>query len=176
MDRKFDKALQLLGVINQCPPHHPLTAQQLAESVGLSLSYVEALIRDLRVAGYLSSVRGPGGGYVAGPKLSQASAGDVYELFSADERDEAIDPTPLTPARASVHDIAEQLTELKFAFLKDFPLSELSGPAPQIHVAKRSFANGLKPVPELKAWLPDAPNSIFDLARFHVEKSGGARA
>jgi predicted DNA-binding transcriptional regulator YafY len=39
------------------------SADDLADAVGLSVSYVEQLIAPMRLAGLLTSVRGPGGGY-----------------------------------------------------------------------------------------------------------------
>lgn len=42
----------------------PVKLEDIAKSKGLSLHFLEQVARKLRIAGYVKSVRGPGGGYI----------------------------------------------------------------------------------------------------------------
>jgi Rrf2 family protein len=41
----------------------PVTTQEIASGLGLSASYTESILKDLREAGLIRAHRGPGGGY-----------------------------------------------------------------------------------------------------------------
>jgi Rrf2 family protein len=171
MNKKFNLALSVLGAISQCSPNRPVTAVQIAQTLGLSVSYIEALVRTLRVAGYVVSVRGPGGGYLPGALLSIATAGDVYKLFSEDDqaREDAIEPK--SSAHASVQEIAVQMQAIEQAFLENYALVNITSRAPKPIQTDTFAPHGFKFKPVTPSLRPDAPNSIFDVARYRQSKA-----
>ena len=61
----------------------PVPLADISERQGISLSYLEQLFSRLRKNGLVSSVRGPGGGYLLGKDASSIAVGEV---ISAVER------------------------------------------------------------------------------------------
>ena len=53
----------------------------ISERQGISESYLEQLVRPLRKAGFIESVRGAGGGYVLAKPASSISVGDVLRAL-----------------------------------------------------------------------------------------------
>ena len=69
----------------------PLTLSVIAERQQLSLSYLELLFGKLRRCGLVSSVRGPGGGYVLAQQSERISIAQIVEVVdqvSADAQDD----------------------------------------------------------------------------------------
>ncbi len=66
----------------------PVSLAHISERQGISLSYLEQLFARLRKQGLVSSVRGPGGGYLLGMKTSAISVGAVIAAV-----DESVDAT-----------------------------------------------------------------------------------
>lgn len=54
-----------------------VTLQSIASRQGISESYLEQLMRLLRKAGLVKSIRGAGGGYVLGKPAQEISVGDI---------------------------------------------------------------------------------------------------
>ena len=57
----------------------PLTTGSFSKSTGLSVSYLEILCAQLRRAGLIDSVRGPGGGYVLGRPAEEISVLEIAQ-------------------------------------------------------------------------------------------------
>jgi Rrf2 family protein len=55
----------------------PVPLADISERQGISLSYLEQLFSRLRKNGLVSSVRGPGGGYLLGKDASSIAVGEV---------------------------------------------------------------------------------------------------
>ncbi|WP_083398939.1 Fe-S cluster assembly transcriptional regulator IscR [Oceanisphaera psychrotolerans] len=66
----------------------PVSLADISERQGISLSYLEQLFARLRKQGLVSSVRGPGGGYLLGMKATAISVGAVIAAV-----DESVDAT-----------------------------------------------------------------------------------
>ena len=58
----------------------------ISERQNISESYLEQLVRPLRKAGFIESVRGAGGGYVLAKPADSISVGDVLRVLGADSR------------------------------------------------------------------------------------------
>ncbi len=59
----------------------PVPLADISERQGISLSYLEQLFSRLRKNGLVSSVRGPGGGYLLGKDASSIAVGDRLTGF-----------------------------------------------------------------------------------------------
>lgn len=66
----------------------PVSLADISERQGISLSYLEQLFSRLRKQGLVSSVRGPGGGYLLGLEPGDISVGAVIAAV-----DESVDAT-----------------------------------------------------------------------------------
>lgn len=166
MNKKAGLALKVLVSVSQCTPNRPVTAEQLSHLLGLSMSTFEVLIRPLRREGYVFSFRGPSGGYLPGPKLSSATAGDVCKLFCESDwaHDDAI--APRTPAEETIVEISRQMRAIEMEFLQNYPLVKFTSCASKSINADSPSPNVLKIAPVVRPLKPNAPNSIFELARF----------
>ena len=58
----------------------------ISERQNISESYLEQLVRPLRKAGFIESVRGAGGGYVLAKPADSISVGDVLRVLEGDSR------------------------------------------------------------------------------------------
>ena len=59
----------------------PVSIQSIAKRQNLSESYLEQLVRKMRTAGLVSSVRGAGGGYQLSRPADEISVGDVLRAL-----------------------------------------------------------------------------------------------
>ncbi|MGD8525879.1 MAG: Rrf2 family transcriptional regulator [Thioalkalispiraceae bacterium] len=63
-------------------PEKPLTLSSLAQSQGISISYLEQIFALLRKERLVKSTRGPGGGYSLGKPLEEISIGDIVQAIN----------------------------------------------------------------------------------------------
>lgn len=64
----------------------PVRIQDVAERQGLSIKYLEKLIRQLKDAGYIESKRGPKGGHIPATELENITVGGVVRVLEGDEQ------------------------------------------------------------------------------------------
>lgn len=62
----------------------PVRIQDVAKRQGLSVKYLEKLIRVLKDAGYIASKRGPRGGHMPATDLSEITVGSVVRHLEGD--------------------------------------------------------------------------------------------
>lgn len=78
VNKNIEVALKALEVLKN--ETTPIRSQNIAEKIGSTTSYVEQVVRKLRVAGFTKAVRGPGGGYIAN-RGQTITALNVAQLF-----------------------------------------------------------------------------------------------
>lgn len=114
--------------------HHcngkPVTLAEVAERQEISLSYLEQLFGRLRRAGLVTSVRGPGGGYMLGRAPSEMRVSDI--ILAVDEPIKATRCTPGSPqgchshrGRCLTHDLWEELGNQIYTFLNAVTLGDI---------------------------------------------------
>ena len=59
----------------------PIQIGEISKRQGISVKYLEQLIRPLKKAGYVTSVRGAKGGHLLAKKPEQIRLGDIVRLF-----------------------------------------------------------------------------------------------
>lgn len=64
--------------------NEPVCIQSIASRQNISESYLEQLVRKLRTAGLVTSVRGAGGGYQLARPAEEISVGDVLRALEGD--------------------------------------------------------------------------------------------
>lgn len=117
----------------------PISLAEIAQRQGISLSYLEQLFARLRRQGLVSSVRGPGGGYVLGRYASEI---DIAEVILA--VDEKVDATGcgqkagcVGGQRCLTHDLWQDLSDQIRDYLRGISLADLQHRRRVIEVAKR---------------------------------------
>lgn len=68
LTKDVEYAVAILNQVKECTS--PTKIADIASKHNLSSPFLEQVARKLRKAGYITSVRGPGGGYIPGDKLS----------------------------------------------------------------------------------------------------------
>lgn len=58
----------------------PPTAESIAREQGISLSHMESVLATLRRAGFILSVRGPGGGYLLARPAEEISVAEILDV------------------------------------------------------------------------------------------------
>ncbi|MDF7680202.1 Fe-S cluster assembly transcriptional regulator IscR [Enterobacteriaceae bacterium ESL0689] len=105
----------------------PVPLADISERQGISLSYLEQLFSRLRKNSLVSSVRGPGGGYLLGKTADNISVGEVIRAV-----DESVDATRCQGKsgcqggdKCLTHALWRDLSERLTSFLNNITLGEL---------------------------------------------------
>jgi DNA-binding IscR family transcriptional regulator len=61
LNKRTAVGLQVITIIASAPSHRTSTAGSLASAAGVSLYYIESILKDAREFGLIQAIRGPGG-------------------------------------------------------------------------------------------------------------------
>jgi len=93
----------------------PVRLSEISRRQGISLKYLEKLVRELKKAGLVKSIRGPYGGYMLDRPTKDISVGDIVRVL---EGSETIDQESLINTLNRIHFMDEyilvQLNHLKY--------------------------------------------------------------
>jgi len=149
----------------------PLSLAVLSRRQRISLSYLEQMFADLRRHGLVASTRGPGGGYGLGREASSITVADI--LFAVDGPSVDNRPTASTredAQRCATPELWDSLSRKVVEFLDSVHLQKLVDD--QIALGVQMHTEPLRrPEPVravVKPTRPNAPNSVFELARFGI--------
>jgi Rrf2 family iron-sulfur cluster assembly transcriptional regulator len=128
----------------------PVALADISQRQEISLSYLEQLFARLRKNGLVSSVRGPGGGYLLGREADVISVGDIITAV-----DESVDATRCQGAntgcqsgmRCLTHNLWSDLSARIEEFLNNITLAELVEKSDVKEIASRqdnSINNAIK--------------------------------
>jgi len=108
----------------------PVSLAEIAERQEISLSYLEQLFGKLRKGGLVSSVRGPGGGYLLARPAEELRVADI--ILAVDEPIKATRCTPGSPlgchshrGRCLTHDLWEELGNQILLYLNSVTLEDI---------------------------------------------------
>lgn len=115
--------------------HGPVCLADISERQGISLSYLEQLFAKLRRHGLVTSVRGPGGGYLLQKEAQTISIAQIIHAV-----DEPIDATKCggksnchAGKRCLTHSLWRNLSDQISSFLDQITLGQLmEQPEPQV--------------------------------------------
>ena len=116
-------ALGLVVLLAALPNGEALTTQDLARHLGLSVSYVENLLKGLRTKNLLKSNRGPRGGHRFDGELTSLSVWDVVSIFGGSE----LPPAGPNDQGHVTAWLEAEYEHIKNEFLKAVPLYKLIG-------------------------------------------------
>lgn len=108
----------------------PISLADIAERQEISLSYLEQLFAKLRRGGLVTSVRGPGGGYLLARKAEETRVADI--ILAVDEPIRATRCTPGQPfgcrinkSRCITHDLWEELGNQIYLYLSSVTVADV---------------------------------------------------
>lgn len=123
--------------------HGPVPLADISERQEISLSYLEQLFSRLRKEQLVSSVRGPGGGYLLGREPLDIAIGEVIRAV-----DESVDATRCQGQsdcqggeRCLTHSLWQDLSDRISVFLNGITLGELMAQRDVLEVADRQDKN-----------------------------------
>jgi Rrf2 family iron-sulfur cluster assembly transcriptional regulator len=164
ISKRASLGLNVIVHIASSPSHRTTTADSIASATGVSLSYIEGILKDAREFGLVQATRGPGGGYKLMASLSELSVWDVVNAFgflnASTQKDQS------SSEWLSTNLITESAYQFEKEFLQDYMLMDLLTDWPDSANSKptKSMAMNFKPLPS--ALIPVAPNSVFNLSQF----------
>ncbi|WWO99349.1 MAG: Rrf2 family transcriptional regulator [Candidatus Dasytiphilus stammeri] len=105
----------------------PVSLTDISKRQGISVFYLQQLLAKLRKQGLVSSIRGPGGGYILVKKINEIAVISIMRAV-----DESVDATRCqgkeschNGERCSTHTLWNHLSELINEFLNKITLAEL---------------------------------------------------
>ena len=84
VSKKAEYALRAVVAMARAPRNHPLQIQELADSEGIPVKFLEQILLALKKGRLLQSKRGVGGGYQLNQRADQISVGDILRLIDGD--------------------------------------------------------------------------------------------
>ena len=144
-----------------------VSTQDIADLLGLSVSYLESILKVLKANGIIRSYRGPGGGYQIDADPAELSIWDVVSLFESEAHsDEGQNNNPkiLNACFEGLYGLAKSyLMEQKLGDWAKLELPQKN----KVPVLQGRFK--LKPMPSMA--LPKVPNSVFQLPTYDLPMS-----
>jgi Rrf2 family protein len=149
-----------------------ITSVQLSPKLGISISTLENILKSLKASRLIDSSKGPGGGFKICRHPTTISVWDIVVAFSeGDGGDDAeirsVKRTPLASYELALQEVVAQT-------LRSFSLADFSYPE-ELELPDTTFYSTSNPFrlmsPE-PSFIPNAPNSVFELAAFlNVKKT-----
>jgi Rrf2 family protein len=133
------------------------STRMLSRELGLSVSYIEFILRQLKAHGIVCSFRGPGGGYKILGSTANVSMWDIAQIFEAPSEDDGAGQV------RELESYELGLGQLIEATLREYSLADFSGRGPVALTHIEDNLNRFKFKPLTPAWVPHAPNSVFQL-------------
>lgn len=161
-NKKTLLCVDVLTAIGSVPPGAVVTTLTLSEGLSISVSHVESIVRLLREAGFVRSVRGPGGGYHIARNPDRIH---IWEVVSAIEGNEEAEGSSVGVNRATTALENALYLEVK-SFLSKKTIGEFVSTDSVWHVHPAQVRSGFGLGPKPAALMPIAPNSVFQLSSF----------
>ena len=163
LNARAEQALKMIALLASSHPCQAVNSKQLSLQLGLSISYIESLLKDLKKNELVMANRGPGGGYLLQKGVDEISVWDVVRSFEQEEK-------PNVEIRTQEYSLSQQIglefNQIKQHFLQNYPLTDITKHSPKIEkkTTLPRLSRHFKPLAISLA--PKAPNSVFDLPNF----------
>jgi Rrf2 family protein len=143
-----------------------VTTTELSPRLGLSISYLENILKPLKAHDIVTAMKGPGGGYMIRGDVSLLSVWDIAAVFESTSADASLSadaspsdeagPVELASYELGLEQIVKDtLGNFTLADFVDYALVEVKSYAQEMGRFK------FKPLPT--PFMPKAPNSVFQL-------------
>jgi len=158
ISKKTIKAIDIAAVVARYSPGQPVPAHEISALLGLSISYIEVTLSELKNHSIVRAYKGPGGGYQLDEKNRPVTLWDIVKIF---EQPELISQKTSSEAMP----IASIETEMRLRIQDFFESRSLSDLARQANLPARPKTEvrsifKLKPLPQRVAIR--VVNSVFD--------------
>lgn len=158
ISKKTIKAIEIATVVARYSPGQPVPAHEISALLGLSISYIEVTLSELKNHAIVRAYKGPGGGYQLDEKQRPISLWDIVKIF------EQPDTTgPKSTRDASPLADMERVMRLRIqGFFESRSLTDLARQA-NLPVRQKTEVRSifkLKPLPQRVAIR--VVNSVFD--------------
>ena len=158
ISKKTIKAIEIAAVVARYSPGQPVPAHEISTLLGLSISYIEVTLSELKNHSIVRAYKGPGGGYQLDEKNRQITLWDIVKIFEL----------PEAPSRQSTQEaspLANMEKEMRSRIQSFFESRSLSDLARQANLPARQKTEvrsifKLKPLPQRVAIR--VVNSVFD--------------
>lgn len=160
ISRSAEVAIDAALVIAQMQPHGYVTTSMVSDRTGLSISYLEIILKKLREGGMLNSCRGPGGGYYINGKTDEINLWQIASIFEEPlVNKKAAKRIPMM-ADCFEQELYQQVVNCLSAYrVSDFVGAETTTPKP---LTRFSNPFKLKPLPK-SSTRPLVPSFVFHL-------------
>lgn len=158
--KKTSKAVDIAVFITSRSAVDPVTTEEIASGLGLSSSYTESILKELREAGLIRAHRGPGGGYQIRGNPEEITLWDVVKHFEVLHSFDEVYADDTHPMKGLETDLQRHLQQaLAAQTLDDVAIPFMPRDA---RVSSMLGQFRLKPLPA--PVMPKAPNSVFQLS------------
>ena len=129
---------------------------ELSSRLGLSISYLEIILKALKDHNLVTSMKGPGGGYRILGDVSLISVGDIACVF-----EQTLGDLPQETHAYSSYEL--ELEQVIRKMLNNFSLSDFVDSNRSKHPSVGQDLGRFKFKPLASSFIPKAPNSVFQL-------------
>lgn len=163
LHNKTHHAIHVMVAVASAPARSLVTTQALSKRLGLSVSYLENILRVLREGGLVHSTRGPGGGYRLARPADAISVWDVVQLLETDVA--AAAPQGAAPD-ALAHGFEAAMQAVFADYLSSRHIGEFATVDPDLQARPQRGHSPFRLAPMPPRFMPVAPNSVFQLSAF----------
>ncbi len=161
ISKKTVHAIHLCTFLAQQPQQRCTTTSTMAAALGLTVSYVEKIVKPLKEHQVVQAIKGPGGGYLIRGDLAGISLAHIASAFLHTHED-ADDKTEVPHSAPADYEL--QLAQIVQDTLSEFTLASFVNPAQRAASAFSETTSRFKFKPMAAPFMPKAPNSVFQLS------------
>jgi len=144
----------------------PVPLNDITSRQHISLSYLEQVFSKLRLQGLVTSIRGPGGGYLLGGRIDRITVADI--LCAVEDEPSKTKQPAASPAQDTTQDLWDAMNVKVLNFMQSVTLKSLvlDQLALDVKIEQRPLPNrGVFKRPVQQSIQPNVPNSVFALGR-----------
>lgn len=162
LNNKTKLCVEVLVALASAPAGVLVTTQTLSDRLSVSISHLESILRALREAGLVRSIRGPGGGYFVSREPQSITIWDVVEGVG-----ETAFPIASAAARhGPTAGLEAALAGTFRSYLSSRTIGELATVDERLAQVCPPASSGFKLGPMPEKIQPRAPNSVFELSSY----------
>lgn len=158
ISKKTIKAIEIATVVARYSPGQPVPAHEISALLGLSISYIEVTLSELKNHAIVRAYKGPGGGYQLDDKNRPVNLWDIVQIFEP--------PAPTSKKSTEMASpLAAMESEMRLRIQNFFESRSLAELARHANLPSREKTEvrsvfKLKPLPQRVAIR--VVNSVFD--------------
>jgi Rrf2 family protein len=158
ISKKTIKAIEIATVVARYSPGQPVPAHEISALLGLSISYIEVTLSELKNHAIVRAYKGPGGGYQLDEKNRPVTLWDIVKIFESTEST----AKKSTDLAAPLAEMESEMRQRIQSFFESRSLTELARHAnlPSREKTEVRSIFKLKPLPQRVAI--SVVNSVFN--------------